>query len=174
MSHFMRDHILAILVKWKFGCFCAIQPTLRIQPDLIAMKNGTRQGIILTSLGLQRRWTGQPNHLGWTRWSIDKSILPSPSIRVCEIDSNLFLELFVVVIDIWVYDRSVANGLHYLQNGKVSIPENVRYQDAVLSTQRSSFSLSHRLYLSRVSLSTPQVSSRKTHRQVCRTLSKAL
>ena len=117
VSHFMRDHILTIVVEVKFASVLhAARPSHRIQMHVppVHLCAG-KSGVFATAL-LYGLWRGQVNQNSRSFGFFKRIPLTLPPMWVLEIDRHFLRKLAGVVFDIGVHDRLVGDS-HCIQNG---------------------------------------------------------
>ncbi len=117
VSHFVRDHILAVVVEVKLAAVLHTpRPPHRIQMHVSTVHLCARERGVFAAALLYGLWRGQVNQNSRSFGFFKCIPLTLPPMRVLEIDGHFLRKLAGVVFHVGVYDRLVGDS-HCIQNG---------------------------------------------------------
>ena len=117
VSHFVRDHILAVVVEVQFApVLHTPRPPHRVEMHVPPIHFRTREGGVITSVLLYGLWRGEMDQNSRVFGFFKRIPLTFPPMWVLKIDGHFLRKLAGVVFDIGVYDRLVGDS-HCIQNG---------------------------------------------------------
>ena len=117
VSHFVRDHILAVVVEVEFAAVLhTARPPHRIQVHMSTVHLCAGKSGVFTTTLLYGLWRGEMDQNSRSLGFFKRIPLTLPPMRVLEIDRHFLRKLAGVVFDVRVYDCLVGDS-HCIQNG---------------------------------------------------------